>query len=140
MAEYKFSGNFFDSEFPEDIEENLEDLDEKELIQDSDGDYYYENENGNEREYLDLIWYEIYHAECPTCNKKWLSVIDRETANSHRYNTDYCLDCGYPRGIINYDKLSSREDIKDVLDLEGVDILDETREIIQKIYPSISRG
>lgn len=128
----KYYGNWFDENFPEDIEENFEDLDDVELTQDSDGDYYYEIEE--EREYLDVEWYKIYRVECPSCHKKWLTTIDIKTADFYKNTTEYCLACGYPQGVLEYEQLESASEIEGAITL-GFTPSEESRKDLEKIYP-----
>lgn len=132
----EYYGNWFDEEFPQDIESNFELLDDVELFQDSDGDYYYyeceEDKENGDREYLNITWYEIHTVRCPSCDKKWLSVIDKQTADFYRNNTNYCLNCGYPDGVLEYERVESEGDIPS--DLTEYEVSEEALEILKRIY------
>jgi hypothetical protein len=140
IDEYEFVGNWFDSNLPEDIEESLPELPEgTELYQDSDGDYIVWEEKDGENpitryELFDLTWYKIWSYVCPGCKKKFIVVQDETTADFYANKIDYCLDCAYPAGVYNIEKLDSIQAIEAAIE-EGFEISEKNIQLIEKIYP-----
>jgi hypothetical protein len=131
----EYYGNWFDNQFPQDIEENFNFKPNHDFFQDSDGDYYYTVENG-EREYVSLTWFRIWLAECPNCHKKYISVLSNTHYNFYKNGTEYCMPCGYPKGVIEYTALENEAAVAEAIK-KTLPLTDVEEEIIRKIYPNI---
>jgi len=133
----EYYGNWNDPDFPDSLED-FETPEGQELLQDCDGDFYYEisdeDEDEIEKKYVDLTWYIIQKNKCPSCGDKYLTVVDKTVHEFYKNNIHYCIPCGYPKGIIVEEILEDASEIEEAIE-KGYTISEDNMETLKKIYP-----
>lgn len=103
------------------------------ILQDSDGDFYFIDEDG-ERDYIPVEWYYIVKKSC-RCSR-FIQVIEKRVADFYENDIPFCRYCGWEnwhKGIYDNEIIDYMPALEE-LEENGFEISAKNKEIIKRIY------